>query len=55
LALPVSNPDRFSLQLRQMHPPLITRVENDRIIIDPRTVLPNQEDDLLEHLDRLLK
>jgi L-seryl-tRNA(Ser) seleniumtransferase len=52
LALEVRNPDGFLLKLRRMDPPLIARIENDRVVLDPRTVLPVQEAILLSHLNQ---
>ncbi|MFH1559955.1 MAG: L-seryl-tRNA(Sec) selenium transferase [Chloroflexota bacterium] len=37
-------------RLRQAEPPVITRIEEDRILVDPRTVLPDEEDALLGSL-----
>ena len=53
LALDVSNPDATLARLRHMDPPLIARIENDRVVLDPRTVLPDQEPGLLSHLRQL--
>lgn len=39
LALSVRSPDRFLKRLRLADPPVIARVENDKILFDPRTVL----------------
>ncbi len=50
LALSPSNPNRWLAHLRQSHPPLITRLQDDRLVLDPRTVLPEQEDDLIKGL-----
>jgi L-seryl-tRNA(Ser) seleniumtransferase len=47
LALSIRSPNRFLYLLRQRHPPVIARLEDDRIIIDPRTVLPEQDQSLL--------
>ncbi len=47
LALEVRNPDRFMKGLRQSKPPVIARLENNQVLFDPRTVLPEQERDLL--------
>jgi L-seryl-tRNA(Ser) seleniumtransferase len=47
LALDVRNPERFMQHLRQASIPVIARLENDRILFDPRTVLPEQEMELL--------
>ena len=50
LALEVKSPDRFMAKLRASNPPLIARTENDRVLLDPRTVLPEQDSLLLEIL-----
>jgi len=55
LALKVSSPDKFLAKLRRAHPPVIARTENDTILLDPRTVLPRQEKDLLDVLRGALK
>lgn len=47
LALDVQNPDRFMKSLRQSKPPVIARLENDHVLFDPRTVLPEQETQML--------
>jgi len=47
LALTVHSPNRFLNLLRQYHPPIIARLEDDRVIFDPRTVLPDQDQALL--------
>jgi L-seryl-tRNA(Ser) seleniumtransferase len=54
LALEVRNPDEFLATLRHMDPPLIARIENDRVVLDPRTILPGQEAALLSHLRQAL-
>jgi L-seryl-tRNA(Ser) seleniumtransferase len=55
LALSVKSPDKFLKRLRELHPPIIARTENDKILIDPRTVLPDQEGALLVGLENTLK
>jgi L-seryl-tRNA(Ser) seleniumtransferase len=50
LALDVKNPDRFMGRLRSGQPPVIARTEGDRVLLDPRTVLPEQEGALLVNL-----
>jgi L-seryl-tRNA(Ser) seleniumtransferase len=50
LALDVKSPDKFMAKLRASHPPVIARTEDDRVLLDPRTVLPEQEKDLLRVL-----
>jgi L-seryl-tRNA(Ser) seleniumtransferase len=54
LALEVSNPDGFLAKLRHCDPPLIARIENDHVVLDPRTVLPGQDTVLLTHLRQVL-
>ena len=50
LALDVKNPNRFLAKLRAASMPVVARIENDKIILDPRTVLPFQDKDLLASL-----
>lgn len=50
LALSVKSPDRFMARLRASHPPVIARTEDERILLDPRTVLPEQDETLLSIL-----
>jgi L-seryl-tRNA(Ser) seleniumtransferase len=33
--------------MRKMNPPIIVRVHEDRVLIDPRTLLPGDTDELL--------
>ncbi len=47
LALTVPNPNRFLTHLRRASTPVIARVEEDRVLFDPRTVLPEQDQALL--------
>lgn len=54
LALNAVAPDSFTARLRQLDPPIVARVEEDRVLFDPRTVLPEQEDALLEGLRKAL-
>jgi L-seryl-tRNA(Ser) seleniumtransferase len=55
LALNVKSPDRFLEKLRQQSPPIIARTENDRILLDPRTVLPEEDGALLVGLMNVLR
>jgi L-seryl-tRNA(Ser) seleniumtransferase len=48
LALPHSNPDEWAARLRGNTPPIIGRIQNGRLLLDPRTVLPSQEEALLQ-------
>ncbi len=47
LALDVPGPDAFAARLRQADPPVIARIADDRVLLDPRTVLPGQDRALL--------
>lgn len=55
VALTVPSPDDFAARLRRNEPPIITRIENDRVVIDPRTVLPHEEEALTSGVSRTLK
>jgi len=50
LALKGKSPAKFAARLREADPPIIARVQDDLLLIDPRTVLPWQEENLLEGL-----
>lgn len=50
LALHLKNPNRFLARLRQARPPVIARLQDDRLVFDPRTVLIEQEPHLLAAL-----
>jgi L-seryl-tRNA(Ser) seleniumtransferase len=50
LALDSPSPSRLLARLRQCRPPIIARLQDARLILDPRTVLPEQDDLLLENL-----
>ncbi len=55
LALTVSHPDAYLAQLRAATVPIIARIADDRVLFDPRTVPPGQENvllDTLRHLSR---
>ena len=36
----------LAARLRGLHPPIVARIENDRVVLDLRTVLPQQDDQL---------
>ena len=54
LALEGPRPNALAARLRQADPPVIARVEDDRLALDPRTVLPEQDPDLLAGLRQAL-
>ncbi len=47
LALPAGDPDRLAEALRRQDPPVVGRIEEDRVVLDPRTVLPGEDEVLL--------
>ena len=55
LALTVKSSDTFLEKLRRELPPVIARTENDRVLLDPRTVLPEQDGALLVNLANVLQ
>ncbi|GAP10245.1 L-seryl-tRNA(Sec) selenium transferase [Bellilinea caldifistulae] len=54
LALSVPKADGFLARLREGSPAIIARIENDRVVFDPRTVFPQQDEELLTKLQGLL-
>ncbi len=54
LALSVGSPDRCLKRLREQRPPIIARTEHGRVLLDPRTVLEEQETPLLSGLRAVL-
>jgi L-seryl-tRNA(Ser) seleniumtransferase len=54
LALDGMQPNRFLARLRASSPPIIARVEAERVVLDPRTVLPDEEGALLVGLKNAL-
>jgi L-seryl-tRNA(Ser) seleniumtransferase len=54
LALDIRYPDKFLAKLRAQHPAIVARTEDGRVLLDPRTVLPEQEGALLVGLKNAL-
>ena len=50
LALEVPSPDALAGRLRAADPPVIARIEGDRLLLDPRAVLPEQDVTLIRVL-----
>jgi L-seryl-tRNA(Ser) seleniumtransferase len=55
LAFSVSRPNTVAARLRKARPAIIARVAEDRVMLDPRTVLPDQDAVLLKSLHALLQ
>jgi L-seryl-tRNA(Ser) seleniumtransferase len=54
LALDIEHPDEFMARLRHAHPPVIARIAGGQVLFDPRTVLPGQENLLIDILSKEL-
>ena len=50
LALEPSDPDRFRVAAARADTPVIARIAEERVLLDPRTVLPGQDEALIETL-----
>jgi L-seryl-tRNA(Ser) seleniumtransferase len=47
VALAIPHPDQLAAALRAADPPVVARIEEDRLVLDPRTVLVEEEKELL--------
>lgn len=54
LSLAVDKPDRLAARLREHDSPVIARIEDNQLRFDPRTVLPQQDGDLIHALKIIL-
>jgi L-seryl-tRNA(Ser) seleniumtransferase len=54
LALRIKNTDKMLARLRAQHPPIVARTEDGQVLLDPRTVLPEEEVALLVGLKNAL-
>jgi L-seryl-tRNA(Ser) seleniumtransferase len=54
LAIAGDDVDGLAKKLRQATPPVIARIEEDQLLLDPRTVLPEQDKTLLAVLEKVL-
>ncbi len=52
LALTVRDADDLVSRLRQNAPPIIARIEENRVLFDPRTVMASEEEKLLAAIER---
>jgi len=55
VALDVAHPDRLAATLRAADPPVVARIEEDRLGLDPRTVLPEEERELLRAVSEVMR
>ncbi len=49
------SPEELAAKLRRADPPVVARIENDQVMLDPRTVLPEDEEAMLGSLRRVLE
>jgi L-seryl-tRNA(Ser) seleniumtransferase len=55
LSLEVESADRFLRSLRRNFPPIIARTENNKVLLDPRTVLQEQDQALITGVKKVLE
>lgn len=55
LAVHVPSPDDFTKRLREHEPPVIARIDNGAVVLDPRTVLPGEDDEVVSALQAALE
>jgi L-seryl-tRNA(Ser) seleniumtransferase len=48
VALPGDDPTALAARLRRTDPPVIARIEDDRVLLDLRTVPPSQDAELVD-------
>lgn len=48
LAIDAPHPNALAGRMRRASPPIVARVDQDRVLLDPRTVLPDQDQALLD-------
>ena len=54
VAFNVPHPNKLLADLRNSQPPIIARLEDDRLVLDPRTVMFHQEEVLMTNLQNIL-
>jgi L-seryl-tRNA(Ser) seleniumtransferase len=47
LALPPGDADALAARLRRGDPPVVGRIEDGRVVLDPRTVMPGEDEELV--------
>jgi L-seryl-tRNA(Ser) seleniumtransferase len=51
-AVSVDHPQTLLAELRKSTPAIIGRIENDRVVFDPRTILPQSDSDFIQAFKR---
>ena len=55
LSHPRISPSTIAERLRQGDPPVVVRLQDDEVLIDPRTLFPGDEQLLIKALERVLR
>ncbi len=55
VAIQAPSPDELARRLRGGEPPVVGHIEDDRFLLDPRTVLPEEEEELIAAVRRALQ
>jgi len=55
LSLEAPRPNLLAARLRKENPPIVARVDKDRVVFDPRTVFPEQDESLLKGIKHSLQ
>jgi L-seryl-tRNA(Ser) seleniumtransferase len=55
VAIQVPSPDDLARRLRLGQPAVVGRIEGDRFLLDPRTVMPEQEGTLIALVEKVVK
>ena len=55
LAISTQKPEAFMKKLRTLNTPVIARLDDNKILFDPRTVLPEHETSLLHGIEKILQ
>ena len=48
-------PEEVMVRLRRADPPVVARIEDNQVMLDPRTVLPEEEENMLRSLQTVLE
>ena len=54
VSAPGVGPDELAARLRRHAPPIFARIRNDQLLFDPRTLLPGDEEVLVEAVVEVL-
>jgi L-seryl-tRNA(Ser) seleniumtransferase len=55
LSLEAPRPNLLAARLRKENPSIVARVDKDRVVFDPRTVFPEQDESMLKGIKHSLQ